>query len=75
MYIKVEPRTQSSGVAVTRSADTPIILEKGKSDLSQRTFINNATKNWNLIPENVKNSASYHCAKKKLKTFSKTPAM
>ena len=44
--IKVESRTQASGAAVTRSADTPILLEKGKSDLSQRTFINNAAHIW-----------------------------
>ena len=45
------------------------IVLQGKSDLCNASFILDASKNWNLAPQAIKNSSSISMAKKEIKKF------
>ena len=70
--IKVEIYKHAAGTAVTRSANTTTLVECGKSDISQKTFINNAVLVWNLAPITITKCISLNAAKKAIKSFVKT---
>ena len=58
--------------STTRSTTKGVLLESGKSTLSQQTFINDATKAWNKAPTSIKNCVSITMAKKAVRVFVKT---
>ena len=54
---------------LTRSTVRGDIVLQGKSDLCNASFILDASKNWNLAPQAIKNSTSISMAKKEIKKF------
>ena len=62
--IKVETRVIKENEIRTRAVTSGMVVEKAKSNCTMRTFINDASKIWNLIPDNIKNSTSYSNVKK-----------
>ena len=54
---------------VTRSITDEKLLEKGKTALSQATFINDASKAWNKAPESIKKCQNLWSAKIEIKKF------
>ena len=54
---------------LTRSTVRGDIVLQGKSDLCNASFILDASKNWNLAPQAIKNSPSISMAKKEIKKF------
>ena len=49
--------------STTRSSTLGVLLESGKTALSQQTFIYDATNAWNKAPVNIKNCVSIISAK------------
>ena len=70
--IKVESYSQAAGAAVTRSAASIIIKENSSSELSKRTFINNAAHIWNKAPISITKCITLYAAEKAIKSFVKT---
>ena len=64
--------TVSSDSAHTRSITNGKLVETGKSELTQATFIKDAIKAWNSTSEEVKQSLTYNVAKKSIKASVKT---
>ena len=56
----------------TRSVTAGKLIEKGKTELLQATYINDGSKLWNISPNEVTKSLSLWSAKKAIKTFVKT---
>ena len=54
---------------LTRSTIRGDIVLQGKSDLCNASFMLDASKNWNLAPQAIKNSSSISMAKKEIKKF------
>ena len=66
-------KTCSSSVAnVTRSITNGVLKSTANSDGTQRTFINDGIKAWNLAPKEIKKFVSFTSAKAAIKTFVKT---
>ena len=53
----------------SRSNDKRCIPEKGKSSLTQSTFINDGIETWNKAPNNIKQCQTFYTAKKEIKKF------
>ena len=70
--IKVKNVTSCIGSANTRSGGNDRLVEIGNSNLSAKTFINDATKIWNRAPKELKECPTLYAAKKAIKQFSKT---
>ena len=58
--------------STTRSATMGVLLESGKTYLSQQTAINDAIYAWNRAPGSIKNCVSLTSAKKAIREFAKT---
>ena len=56
----------------TRAITNGDLVEKGISILSKNTYLNDAIRAWNLIPEDQKNCETIWSAKKSIKNFVKT---
>ena len=65
--MEVAERERSS-----RSVSSVKLIEDGSSNISQMTFINDATRAWNKAPSITKSSNSVYSAKKAIKCFVKT---
>ena len=48
------------------------LIEKGKTEFLQATYINDGSKLWNVAPDEVTKSSSLWSAKKAIKAFVKT---
>ena len=59
----------------TRSITAWKLIEKGKTELLQSTYINDGSKFWNMSPNEVTKSPSLWSAKKAIKAFVKTLPM
>ena len=53
----------------TRACSNGKLVEKGKSTLSQATFLNDACKIWNSAPDVIKNCQTIWSAKNQIKKF------
>ena len=53
----------------SRATSRGDIIFKGKTELRQSSFVNDAAKNWNSAPNNIKQSKSLSCAKREIKKF------
>ena len=51
----------------TRACSNGKLVEKGKSTLSQATFLNDACKIWNSAPDVIKNCQTIWSAKNQIK--------
>ena len=69
---KVDKITAKSNAPETRACANGFLREKGRSVLTQETFINDATKAWNRAPKTVHDSVNYNAAKKNIKIFAKS---
>ena len=56
----------------TRSVTTGKLIEKGKTELFQATYISDGSKLWNVAADEVTKSSSLCSAKKAIKTFVRT---
>ena len=70
--IKVTSATSCIDSAKTRSGGNERLVEHGKSNLSSKTFINDAIKIWNRAPKELKECTTLNSAKKAIKLFSKS---
>ena len=61
--------------ATTRATTFGKLIEKGFSNLTKDTSINDATRLWNIAPNQIKQSTSVYSAKKSIKDFVKTLPM
>ena len=68
--IQTEQLSPQEDVINTRARSNGLLLKESKvSNLSQRTFLNDAIHIWNQAPIAIKECASLYCAKKAIKTF------
>ena len=70
--MNIKESTCPEGSAVTRSYGSHHLVQQGKSELSSRTFINDATRVWNQAPIELKMCETIYSAKKEIKKFVKT---
>ena len=66
---KCAPRKDSPS---TRAITNGTLVEKGVSILAKNTYLNDAVRAWNLIPDTIKNCETIWSAKKSIKQFVKT---
>ena len=69
--IQVSQPTRSLETATTRSVGSSILQEFGKTNITQKTCINDATKIWNQAPQTIKQCVSLYSARKAIKTYVK----
>ena len=55
--------------AVTRAANNSLLIEKGFSQISSKTFKNDAVRVWNKCPSNIKDCKMIYSAKKAIKDY------
>ena len=68
--IQTEQLSPQEDVMNTRARTNGLLLKESKvSNLSQRTFLNDAIHIWNQAPIAIRECASLYCAKKAIKTF------
>ena len=69
--MKVTSLSSLTNAPNTRHRTDGHLKEIGKTNTMQATFLNDATKAWNLAPQIIKQSESSFTAKKNIKTFVK----
>ena len=69
---KITKLTIRNNSPSTRAITNGNLVEKGISILSKNTYLNDAIRAWNLIPEDIKNCETIWSAKKSIKNFVKT---
>ena len=57
---------------ITRSSNVKTLLEKKHSRFEDSTFMNDASRVWNLAPQAIRECISLFSAKKEIKKFIKT---
>ena len=67
--IKISLVSRAEEVAHTRAVSKGHLKEDLHTNLSQKTFLNDATHIWNKLPEGIKQCKSISCAKKAIKSF------
>ena len=67
--IQCDKKDISQGDRVTRAAVRGDLIVKGTSTKGQASFINDASRAWNRIPENIKNTKTIFSAKSKIRVF------
>ena len=70
--VNIKESIKPDGAMETRSSGTHHLVQHRKSELSCRTFINDATRVWNLASLEARKSESLFSAKKAIKKFVKT---
>ena len=70
--LKLKKVTAVNERSITRAVTKEKLVVDGNCILSQNTFINDATKAWNMIPDEIKMCKSLWSAKKAIKNFVKT---
>ena len=70
--LKIEKVNHESSACKTRSVTNGDLKEFGKSNIVQSTFISDASRVWNICPDEIKNSDTFWKAKKAIKSFVKT---
>ena len=70
--LKIEKKLYNPNLAVTIAACTGALLEQGFSQISSKTFKNDAIRVWNKCPRNIKECVSIYSAKKFIKEFVST---
>ena len=68
----IEKKEYNPNLAVTRAASAGALLEKGFSQISSKTFKNDAIRVWNKCPNSIKECTSIYSAKKSIKEFVST---
>ena len=69
---KIQKRNYDDNTATTRAVTRGTLVEDANfSNLSRMTFINDAKKAWNKVPNSIKNCSSQYTAKKLIKEFVK----
>ena len=61
--LKVSIAQRNEQAPNTRSGGSVRLVEAGKSNLSSKTFINDATRIWNRAPQSVKDCVTISAAK------------
>ena len=69
---KITPMNSIENSANTRAKAKGNLIETGHSTIMHSTFINDATKAWNLAPNNIKTAETHFSAKRLIKEFVKT---
>ena len=64
---KIKKVTANEDRSITRAETNGSLVEEVKSILAKNTFLNDATKAWNLIPDSIKNCKTIWSAKKAIK--------
>ena len=54
---------------LTRSVTNGDVLEFGKTELVQSTYLSDTCKAWNIVPQNIKDCKTIWAAKKAIKSF------
>ena len=70
--LKLKKVTAVNERSITRAVTKEKLVVEGNYILSQNRFINDATKAWNMIPDDIKMCKSLWSAKKAIKNFAKT---
>ena len=70
--LKIEKKHYNPDLAVTRAATNGALVEMGFSQISSKTFKNDAVRVWNRCPNNIKESVSFYTAKKSIKEYVST---
>ena len=72
---KLKKVTLRNDRSKTRAVSNGTLIEEGKSILAKNTFLNDAIKAWNLLPDSIKNCKTLWSAKKATKNFVTTLPM
>ena len=72
---KLKKVTLRNDRSKTRAVSNGTLIEEGKSILAKNTFLNDAIKAWNLLPDSIKNCKTLWSAKKATKNFVTTSPM
>ena len=67
--LQVSPVEKDDGAAVTRSSKKRLLKELGSSNISSKTFINDATHIWNKAPISIRECNSLFTVKKEIRQF------
>ena len=67
--LKIEKKHYNPNTAVTRAANNSLLNEKGFSQISSKTFKNDAVRVWNKCPSNIKDCKMIYSAKKAMKDY------
>ena len=63
--LKIETKSFNPEQAITRSTTSNLLKENGFSQVSMKTFKNDAIRVWNRTPLHIKECVSIYAAKKK----------
>ena len=67
---KIKKMTYEGQTVTTRAVTNGLLIDDSNfSNLSRKTFINDAKKAWNKVPDSIKNCSSHFIAKKLIKDF------
>ena len=67
---KIKKMTYEGQTVTTRAVTNGLLIDDSDfSNLSRKTFINDAKKAWNKVPDSIKNCSSHFIAKKLIKDF------
>ena len=70
--IEIRKQSTNDGATTTRAVANGRLVEPGTSNVATKTFVGDATRLWNKVPIEIKNSESLYTAKKLIKTYVKT---
>ena len=67
--LKIERKSYNPNSAVTRAAFNGVLIEKGFSSISSKTFQNDAARIWNKCPQKIKECTSKYTVKRSIKEY------
>ena len=67
----IDRQVSTENMRITRAITHERLVEHGKSLISQKTCINDATRLWNDLPEEIKQCATLNQIKKHAKLYAK----
>ena len=70
--LKIKAVCHEDTLCVTRAVSNGALVEFGKTEILQSTFLSDASKAWNRCPESVTSCKTLWSAKKAIKTFVET---
>ena len=70
--LKIEKVVHDASSSMTRSVTNGDLKEFGKSEVLQSTFLSDASRIWNICPNNIKSCESIWQAKKAIRQFFET---
>ena len=67
--LKLTRVKNTEGAVTTRAVTNGDLIEIGKSELLQSTYVSDTSKAWNKVPQNIKDCKTIWAAKKAIKLF------